>query len=65
MSYQGDKLHGKFRAGDVRWSKQVDTITDYFLRPGQPSTFTKGGAKRYKSLSRVDVKLMSCCGFHL
>ena len=39
MSYQGDKLHGKFRAGDVRWSKQVHTITDYFLRPGQPPMY--------------------------
>ena len=39
VSYQGDKLHGKFRAGDVRWSKQVHTITDYFLRPGQPPMY--------------------------
>jgi len=33
---EGDKLHGKFRVGDIRWTKEVHRITRIFLRPNQP-----------------------------
>jgi hypothetical protein len=37
VSYvDGDKLHGKFRTGDIRFTKNVGIITRFYLRPGQP-----------------------------
>ena len=30
------RLHGKFRTGDIRWTKNIGTITRIFLRPNQP-----------------------------
>jgi hypothetical protein len=37
ISYVDDKkLYGKFRAGDIRWKKQIGEITRFFLRPDQP-----------------------------
>jgi hypothetical protein len=36
VSYQGDKLHGKFRTGDLRWTKEIKTITQFYIRPNQP-----------------------------
>ena len=30
------RLHGKFRTGDIRWTKKIGTITRFFLRPNQP-----------------------------
>lgn len=32
----GSRLHGNFRVGDLRWSKEPEKITDYYLRPAQP-----------------------------
>jgi hypothetical protein len=32
----GSRLVGKFRTGDLRWTKDIHTITQFFLRPGQP-----------------------------
>jgi hypothetical protein len=31
----GEKLHGKFRSTDFKWSVTVHTITNVFLNPGQ------------------------------
>jgi hypothetical protein len=40
QSYVEDKpLHGKFRTGDIRWTKTVHTITQYYLRPAQPPMY--------------------------
>lgn len=36
---RGDRLHGKFRQGDIRWDKQVKTVSDIYLRPGQPPMY--------------------------
>lgn len=33
---EGKRLHGKFRTGDIRYTKQIGTITRFFLRPDQP-----------------------------
>lgn len=39
-SYLDDKkLYGKFRMGDIRWSKELYTITNYYLRPNQPPMY--------------------------
>lgn len=34
-----EKLHGKFRAGDLRWSKTIHEITQFYLRPAQPPMY--------------------------
>jgi hypothetical protein len=40
ISYlQSSKLHGKFRAGDIRWNKTPHPITTFFLRPNQPPMY--------------------------
>lgn len=37
IDYTDEKrLHGKFRAGDIRWSKDIGKITRFYLRPDQP-----------------------------
>jgi hypothetical protein len=33
------KLSGKFRVGDIRWSKRIHTITSFYLRPAQPPMY--------------------------
>ena len=35
----GKRLHGKFRAGDIRWENQIRQITRLYLRPGQPPMY--------------------------
>jgi hypothetical protein len=35
----GEKLHGKFRAGDIRWSKEIHTIDKVILTPNQPISY--------------------------
>jgi hypothetical protein len=40
QSYVDDKkLHGSFRAGDIRWSKTIHKITQIYLRPAQPPMY--------------------------
>jgi hypothetical protein len=37
VSYVDDKrLNGRFRTGDIRWSKKISVITRFYLRPNQP-----------------------------
>jgi len=46
-SYIDEKrLHGKFRAGDVRWTKKIGTVTEFYLRPGQPVMYCVDDDKR-------------------
>lgn len=40
IDYVNEKnLSGRFRAGDIRWSKTVHKITSFYLRPGQPPMY--------------------------
>ena len=41
-----NNLSGKFRAGDIRWSKTVSTITSFYLRPAQPPMYQLDNDKR-------------------
>jgi hypothetical protein len=41
-----NNLSGKFRAGDIRWSKKVSTITSFYLRPAQPPMYQLDNDKR-------------------
>jgi hypothetical protein len=34
-----EKLHGRFRAGDICWTKTIHIITQYYLRPDQPPMY--------------------------
>jgi hypothetical protein len=36
---EGKQLTGKFRSGDIRWSKSTHIITRIFLRPNQPPMY--------------------------
>jgi len=36
---EGERLHGTFRAGDIRFSKSIHEITQIYLRPGQPPMY--------------------------
>lgn len=40
------KLHGKFRVGDIRWTKQTYKITDFYLRPQQPVMYQVNDNKK-------------------
>lgn len=47
ISYIDEKtLSGKFRAGDIRWTKSVHKITQIYLRPGQPPMYQVDNDKR-------------------
>jgi hypothetical protein len=35
----GKKLFGKFRTGDIRWSKEGHTITQIYINPNQPPMY--------------------------
>ena len=40
QSYTDERpLMGKFRAGDIRWSKTTHVVTQYYLRPDQPPMY--------------------------
>mmetsp|Transcript_7123 Transcript_7123/g.7469 ORF Transcript_7123/g.7469 Transcript_7123/m.7469 type:complete len:375 (+) Transcript_7123:2-1126(+) len=36
IDVNGNKLHGTFRSGDIRWNPKVRTISDVLVKPGQP-----------------------------
>lgn len=40
---QGQKLHGKFRASDIRWSPEERTVKQILLNPGQPPLYLLDG----------------------
>ena len=40
---QGDKQHGKFRKGDIRWDPKVREIEEWSLRPNQPPLYLIDG----------------------
>ena len=36
---RGDRLHGHFREGDIHWDPPIKTISQVYLRPGQPPMY--------------------------
>ena len=42
---QGSKLHGTFRKGDLRWSKEEHKIEQLSIRPNQPIMYLVSGIK--------------------
>lgn len=43
ISLQGGKLHGKFRAGDIRFNPRIRTIKYVLLKPNQPPIYLIDG----------------------
>jgi len=43
---EGKPLTGKFRSGDIRWSKTSHVITQFYLRPNQPPMYQLDNDKR-------------------
>ena len=43
---EGKTLHGKFRASDLRWSKEIHKVTDIYLRPNQPVMYGLDNSKQ-------------------
>jgi len=41
----GKRLHGKFRATDIRWDPEIRTVTNLSLRPDAPPMYTVSGHK--------------------
>lgn len=35
----GERLHGGFRAGDIRWETEIRTVVQQILKPGQPPLY--------------------------
>ena len=40
---QGEKLHGKFRSSDIRWSPEERTVKQILLNPGEPPLYLLDG----------------------
>ncbi|GET67061.1 chromobox protein homolog 3 isoform X1 [Rhizophagus irregularis DAOM 181602=DAOM 197198] len=43
ISVLGNKLHGKFRTGDIRWNPNIRVIKKMILSPEQPPTYLLDG----------------------
>lgn len=39
----GKRLHGTFRAGDIRWTKEIHTIDKVLMQPNQPVAYLVSG----------------------
>jgi hypothetical protein len=52
ISVLGQKLHGKFRTGDIRWNPKIRTIKKLILSPDQPPTYLLDGPHGRLGVSR-------------
>ncbi|GET62501.1 chromobox protein homolog 3 [Rhizophagus irregularis DAOM 181602=DAOM 197198] len=52
ISVLGNKLHGKFRTGDIRWNPNIRVIKKMILSPEQPPTYLLDGPHGRLSVSR-------------
>lgn len=53
----GEKLHGTFRAGDIRFSKEIHTIEKIILSPNQPIAYLVSDIKNRSFLSNQLLKV--------
>lgn len=51
----GKKLHGVFRSSDIRWSKEIKTITDIALNPGMPVMYQVGTEDFLRTRNQIQV----------
>ncbi|EXX65766.1 hypothetical protein RirG_130110 [Rhizophagus irregularis DAOM 197198w] len=52
ISVLGNKLHGKFRTGDIRWNPNIRVIKKMILSPEQPPTYLLNGPHGRLGISR-------------
>ncbi|GET59992.1 chromobox protein homolog 5-like [Rhizophagus irregularis DAOM 181602=DAOM 197198] len=52
ISVLGNKLHGKFRTGDIRWNPNIRVIKKMILSPEQPPTYLLDGPYGRLGVSR-------------
>ncbi|PKY36053.1 hypothetical protein RhiirB3_396572 [Rhizophagus irregularis] len=52
ISVLGNKLHGKFRTGDIRWNTNICVIKKMILSPEQPPTYFLNGPHGRLDVSR-------------
>lgn len=52
ISMLGNKLHGKFRTGDIRWDPKIRTIKKLILSPEQPPMYLLDGPHGRLGVSR-------------
>jgi hypothetical protein len=52
ISVLGQKLHGTFRTGDIRWNPQIRVIKKMILSPEQPPTYLLDGLQGRLGVSR-------------
>ncbi|GBC24869.2 hypothetical protein DFA_00299 [Rhizophagus irregularis DAOM 181602=DAOM 197198] len=52
ISVLGNKLHGKFRTGDIRWNPNIRVIKKMILSPEQPPTYLLNGPHGRLRVSR-------------
>ncbi|GET66751.1 DDE-type integrase/transposase/recombinase [Rhizophagus irregularis DAOM 181602=DAOM 197198] len=52
ISVLGNKLHGKFRTGDIRWNPNIRVIKKMILSPEQPPTYLLDGPHERLGVSR-------------
>ncbi|GET61921.1 hypothetical protein PPL_12641 [Rhizophagus irregularis DAOM 181602=DAOM 197198] len=52
ISILGNKLHGKFRTGDIRWNPNIRVIKKMILSPEQPPTYLLDGPHGRLGVSR-------------
>ncbi|GBC36528.1 chromobox protein homolog 5-like [Rhizophagus irregularis DAOM 181602=DAOM 197198] len=52
ISVLGNKLHGKFRTGDIRWNPNIRVIKTMILSPEQPPTYLLNGPHGRLGVSR-------------
>ncbi|CAB5380367.1 unnamed protein product [Rhizophagus irregularis] len=52
ISVLGNKLHGKFRTGDIRWNPNIRVIKKMILSPEQPPTYLLDGPHGRLGISR-------------
>jgi hypothetical protein len=54
----GKPEFGRFRASDPRWTKEIKTITRFFLRPGQTVLYQVDNDNRV-AYSRYQIQLVN------
>jgi hypothetical protein len=52
ISVLGQKLHGKFRTGDIRWNPEIHVVKKMILSPEQPPTYLLAGPHGRLGVSR-------------
>jgi hypothetical protein len=53
----GKRLHGRWRAGDIRWDKNIKTVTQFYLMPNQPPMYQLDN-NPHVSYSREQLQLV-------